>query len=251
MIDEVSEKTYELINNYFNLKIGNKLVKCPYYLNPKHKRGELRSLIGKGTPSEIEDEVRIWSKIKKFDLNTANTYEIRKFMIDHAIGVDCSGFVSHILDTEIRFKNQKIRRIIDNSEGKDIFRKIYHRIRFLDNLDVQTLTSSINCKKIENLDEIKPLDLLRLRGLQEGFHIAIVIKTCYNEGNKVITYAHSSRWYLPNDGVRIGNIIITNPDNDLSHQIWNDSDHGSLNYIRQEYVNNKKEAYFCRLKKLI
>ena len=251
METEISPTTYQLIHNYFNLELGGKKVKTPYYINPKHKKGELRSLIGKGTPSEIIDEVKIWAKIKKFSLNDSSEIQIRKFMTEIGIGIDCSGLVSNLLYTELSERGINIKKVIRNDFGKDFLHKIYHQIRFLDNLDVETLSHKENSVKIENYEDIKTLDMLHLAALNSGFHIALVIKTCYNDKHEFeIHYIHSSRWYMPNDGVRIGCIKIQYPDRDLSHQHWIDNDSAGMNYIRQEYINNKSEGYFFRLKKL-
>lgn len=41
---------------------------------------DLRTLVGKGNPNEIEDEVKIWAQIMKFDLNNSSESQIREFM---------------------------------------------------------------------------------------------------------------------------------------------------------------------------
>lgn len=251
METNISPKTYDLINHYFGLKIGNKQIKTPYYINSKHKKGELRSLIGKGTPDEIEDEVKIWAKVRNFDLDSNTEIRVRKFMAENSIGIDCSGLVSHILNIELKERGVPIRRVIRNDFNKDFLHKIYHKIRYLDNLDVETLSDPINSRRINNLLEVVSLDMLHLKGLHGGYHVAIVIKTCYNVQRKYeIYYVHSSRWYSPNDGIRYGKITVTDPNNDLSFQSWEDSDANGINYIRQEFVNEKKEGYFFRLKRL-
>jgi len=252
MVSEISPKAYKLIHEYFNLSLGGKTVKTPYYINTKHKKGELRSLIGKGMPVEIEDEVKIWAKIKKFSLIDNSEIQIRKFMAEMGIGIDCSGLVSNILNVELKERGIKIRKVIKNSFNKDWLHRIYHQIRFIDNLDVETLSHPENSVIINNYFELKALDMLHLAGLQSGFHVAIIIKTCYNSnGEFEIHYIHSSRWYTPNDGIRQGCIKIRFPDRDLSYQLWEDSDGPGMNYIRQEYINNKSQGYFFRLKKLI
>lgn len=247
----LSKKANELIEHYFNLKIGGKLVKCPYYINHKSKKADLRSLVGKGSPTEIEDEVKIWAKVKKFDLFTSTPFQIRQFMRDNSIGIDCSGLVSYIIEAELKSRGLKISNVLNNSFGENFWFRMYHRLRFIENLSVQTISNPDNIVKIENLSEIKPLDMLHLKGLIDGFHIAIVYETGTNdEGKKYIHYVHSSKWYNPDDGIRKGQIILTSSSNDLTYQTWIDDDKNGINFIKQEYANDKKEGYFIRLKNI-
>jgi hypothetical protein len=88
---------FELIDAYMNLPLGGKAVPCPYHMNVRKERVGLRVLVGKGDPKEIVQEVKIWSKIKDFDLDKATNSQIREFMIDRSIGIDCSGFIVHIM----------------------------------------------------------------------------------------------------------------------------------------------------------
>ena len=59
----LSLKAQKLIDNYLSLPFpGVEGARCPYFNNAKlHARGQLRVLIGKGTPQEIVEEAKIIS----------------------------------------------------------------------------------------------------------------------------------------------------------------------------------------------
>ena len=59
----LSPKAQQLIHNYLNLPFkGVNGVRCPYFNNARLKqRGQLRVLVGKGTPGEIAEEAYIIS----------------------------------------------------------------------------------------------------------------------------------------------------------------------------------------------
>ena len=90
--------TKEIIKSYFELPLGGKKVKCPYFMNLKGERAGLRVMIGKGTVEEIVHEVMVWAQLKGVGLNKMSTEEIRSFMIKKGIGIDCSGFAVYVLD---------------------------------------------------------------------------------------------------------------------------------------------------------
>lgn len=247
--ETLSQKTLELMDRYFNLNIGGKLVKCPYYINHKSRKADLRSLVGKGSPSEIEDEVKIWAKVKKFDLQKENEFQIRQFMRDTSIGIDCSGLVSHLVQEELRQKGKSLSSVLKNSFGEVFWKRWFHKLRFLENLSVETIANEVNVNKIPNLKEIKPLDMLHLRGFVDGFHILLVFETgLTKENKKYIKYVHSTKQYYPNDGVRIGQITLTSESKDLSYQTWEDEDEKGINFMKQSFLNDKEEGYFMRLR---
>ncbi len=243
-ISSLSENTQKIIDNYFGLNLGNKKVKCPYFINSKHKKMDLRTLVGKGKPTEIEDEVKIWAQIMKFDLNNATEFEIRKFMQKYGIGVDCSGFVSHILNTELEDRSMPHLRKVMTFHDQSLKAKISRFFREVEFISANGLTNELNSVKIK-LMNVQPLDLIRLHSIiPGGFHVAIVTKVVDNE----IEYIHSSRFYLDENGVRYGKIKITNPNSeDLSDQEWIDNDKNGKNWIKEEYEVNKEDSGFRRL----
>ena len=101
----LSSNAENLLNGYFNLPFEGVLgVRCPYYINKrKNTRGQLRVLAGKGSPEEIVEEAKIISIqyhlgfFESGNLGTFNADTIRHFLADHGLGIECSGFVTHIL----------------------------------------------------------------------------------------------------------------------------------------------------------
>ncbi|QQR93776.1 hypothetical protein IPJ91_01300 [bacterium] len=244
-ISSLSKNTEKVIDGYINLNLGNKKVRCPYYINSKHTKMDLRTLVGKGNPNEIEDEVKIWAQIMKFDLNNSSESQIREFMQKFGIGVDCSGFVAHILNTELKSRGMKSLKHILKFQNNDVRAKFSRLLKEVEFISANTLTNESNSVKIR-LDEVQPLDMIRLHSIiPGGFHIALVTKVENNE----ITYIHSSKFYLDENGVRYSKIRITNlGSEDLSDQEWVDVDKNGKNWIKEEYETNKEDSGFRRLK---
>ncbi len=243
------ESTLKLLHDYLNIRFDKFTITCPYYINTQKKRkGDLRSLIGKGLPLEINTEYLIWSKLKNFVPQDEN--DLEKFLINLGIGIDCSGFVSQLLLVEAKSKSKKLSDVIKFS-NLTFWRSIVNRIRFVENLDVELITDESNAINIMSLNEIKAGDLLKVCALiNNGLHIAIVTRTYYEKSTKVIEYAHSDSMYSPS-GVRIGLIKITNTNSDfLSDQEWIDFDKNKINYLKQRYEKDKNLAGFKRLIRL-
>src|SRR3989344_7608981 len=79
----------------------------PYYNNAHKKvRLGLRALIGKGTPEEVSDEALLYSLREKVDLKTLTPELRKKFLIEHNIGIDCSGLAYHVLDAENKARDK-------------------------------------------------------------------------------------------------------------------------------------------------
>ncbi len=230
------QEVKQLIHHYFNLNIMNKAVKTPYHINIKHVRGELRSLVGKGTPLEIEDDVNIFAKLRKFDLQKASGSEIRKFMQTEGIGVDCSGFVAHILDTWLKAENQGNLKSSLTFPKTSLKRKILICMRPIENINANLLTNDINSIPIK-IEEAQPGDLIRLKGITKGHHIAII--TDANE--EKITYIHSTRHYGEDNGIKEGIIKIKNKGLDLEKQEWLEKDKDGVCWTLKQYLKEKDD----------
>lgn len=229
------KEVQNLINNYFNLKINGRKVKTPYHINVKHVRAELRSLVGKGTPQEIEEEVNIFAKLRNFNLEKATSEDIRKFMQREGIGIDCSGLVSHILDTWLRSegKGSLGRNIVFPKLG--FLKKLIVKIRPIENINVLLLTNEENSVPVE-VKDIRAGDLIKLKGIDKGEHIAIVTKV---EDNK-IEYVHSTRHYGDDNGIRVGTVKITDEDKGLEKQKWEEKDKDGVCWTLKQYEKDKK-----------
>jgi len=221
MIYEIDPSAKKIIDWYANLNIGNKKVTCPYYRNIPHVRAELRSLVGKGTPDEIETETVIFSKLRGFSLTKHSIPEIREFMRSQGIGIDCSGFVSHIYDSWLRHKKNRPLQNFIKFDTKNLYQKFTRFLRPIEHTNVFTLTSPANSQKIDYQDSM-PGDMIKMHGLKHGLHIALIYKIQKEEDNKLrkIYYVESSPYYREANGIRFGEIDITSNSKELEQQDW-------------------------------
>lgn len=187
----------------------------------------LRVLIGKGTPSEIVKETLIYEKLRGVDLANMSKQEIRKFMVKRHIGIDCSGFVVHVLTAWLKGNKKKALwkylRFPDNS----LYRRIARFLRPVENISTQMLTEDLNSEQVKNLDEIRPGDLIRSRlqarskKLKRGYHVLLITEVEKESGKtRQFTYAHSSRRYADKHGVRTGEVVVSDPLAPLCDQEW-------------------------------
>jgi len=241
------------INHYLNLKIADKTVTCPYFNNRHNQiRGALAVLIGKGSPKDIEEEVQIISLKERMDLNNLPAEKIKEFLVENNLGVDCSGFVYHILDALTQdAKHKKLKQIIHFPLAKSVVRKMIAKLRPAENCGVTTLAHESNSKKIE-LKDVQTNDLIIFLGsgpTQDYNHVMFVESV----DEKKINYIHAFKW--PSDGkyshgVRRGIIGIVDLNKNILEQIWREQ--GKTNEDNWTWVQAKsaKEIFVGRLKNL-
>jgi len=242
MLEEtLSQPALAIVKKYLELPFSNKKVNCPYFNNSRHKvRGGFRATVGKGLPEEIVEEAIIESLKQKIDLEKLNDEQIKKFLVDNNLGIDCSALAYYILQEELKFKkNKKIIKQIIFPNTKNPFRKLINHLRPAENVSVQILSHPQNSQIIK-LSEIKPGDLLIMNetGLDNKInHILIITKIKYqNNQPQNITYLHSFRWRtdgLYDHGVRKGVIEIIDNSENLLNQKW----------LENEKENNENETY--------
>lgn len=241
-MNKIPQEVKNLIQHYFNLKVNSKIIRVPYHINVKHIRAELRSLAGKGTPQEIEEEVVIFAKLRNFNLKKATKEEIREFMQKEGIGIDCSGLVAHILN--IWLKSRKMGSLHSNLTFPKLplLKRLVIKIRPIENISAELLTNQQNTINI-NLKEVQGGDLLRLKGLKKGNHIAIITKVKRGgDGNlEEITYIHSSRYYGEDNGIREGKIKIKDENAPLEEQDWLERDKNNICWTLKEYLKEKQD----------
>lgn len=238
------------IDLYMQLPIENKQVVCPYYINSKVVRGELGVLAGKGLPHEIVHELKVWAKVRGFDLENASGEQIRKFMIKTRIGIDCSGFVVNVLNQFLKEKFGKSLISFLKFRDKSILGKIRRFLRPIENIGAEVLTSTLNCSKVENINEVRPGDLIRAKGTQSNAnHVAIVSEVELDDNLNVvkIVYVNSHRFYGEDNGIRVGNIDIIDSSRPLEFQKWNDVGDDGANYILQDYLVEVEDNGIRRL----
>jgi hypothetical protein len=127
-----SEKALTVIDQYLHFRYDGATTNVPYYNNSrKAVRAGLRGALGKGSPRDIFDETDIAmarEKISKSGGNAGMTPSrgaiqgviaggsfipdklsdsaLKHFLVDHTIGIDCSGFVYYVMNAEFSAQNK-------------------------------------------------------------------------------------------------------------------------------------------------
>ena len=238
-----------VIHEYMHLPIGGKEVVCPYYINKFKERAGLRVLVGKGDPGEIVKEVRVWAKLKDFDVEKASVEQIREFMISRGIGIDCSGFVVNIIGYLIKCTRKKHLQNYLKFPKNDLLNRLRRLLRPVENMGADMLTSELNCRKINNLNNVRPGDFIRSKGkIKNAHHIMLVRRVTKIEGvTTEIEYVHSSRYYEDQNGIRFGLIKVVDPLKPLAEQKWLENLAGK-NYTFETFLNQVEDNGIRRLK---
>ena len=248
----LSPKAQKILDNYFNLPFdGVKGVRCPYFNNARQKqRAQLRVLIGKGTPKEIIEEAKIISiqyHAGFFDKTghcclhnehtgkEVNSDEVRKFLIDHNLGVECSGFVTQILRAHFQeTKNIDIAQKFFIVSPRYFFRWLITLLRPIENIGVRRFVDDRNTKQI-TWNEAQAGDVLVMleTGIKNNYnHILLIV----DRKDDTLKYAHARAWNSEGKyghGVAVGEIKLCNPNGILLDQIWTEL----------SYVNDKNETW--------
>src|SRR5258708_39801608 len=94
---DAAQAAFAVLYGFSQLQIGGKVIACPYWMNfdtdlmdSPFYRAVPKG--GKLTSAEVVEQVHSMASQQKFDLASANDEQIRMFMRQNAIGVDCSGF---------------------------------------------------------------------------------------------------------------------------------------------------------------
>lgn len=222
---ETSKALQDKFYQYTHLSIGGKQIACPYWIN-SIKRLKYGPGGGKGSPQEIIMHTNSKAKENDIDLNKQSEREIVLFMKKNRIGVDCSGFAFWMLNAlDLEKGGNGITDDIPNSRGKII--KIRASTKMLTDEDVSFFVKKIN--------EIKPGDMIRLRG---GHHLMVVleIEKDKDRNTKKIIYAHSSSSLLTTiSGVHKESIIIKDSEKSIQEQDWQEQTPDKSNYANNFY----------------
>lgn len=219
----LSSEALQVIAEYLILPFPGRAVNAPYFNNQRNKvRAALRVLVGKGTPAEIVEEAHIISLRDKLDLSALSDAELKKFLVEQNLGVDCSALAYYILQAETHARGLgSLRKKIIFPSATTIFRKIIARLRPAENTDVTTLASDHNSRTV-TLAEIAPGDMIILwrTGLEHKLNHVLIV---HEVAGQQIFYTHTLRWSKEgkyDHGVRQGMITITDPNAPLVVQQW-------------------------------
>ena len=194
----LTKEALEVIENYKSLpELG---IPCPYFINVGYQKGT-RAEMGKGTPSEIAQELKDFPNKK--------------------VGVDCSGIVYHILDAECGARGfgplEKFAYY-----PKHWLKTLLGIDRPAENISTEIFHDERNSKK-SDLYKVLPGDIITMFGKSEkkdSNHILLVHQVDYDDNGTPTTmhYTHSRK----PDGIRQGTINIRHPISYIIEQEWRD-----------------------------
>lgn len=257
MLSPTAEK---MIDSYLNLPFpGVTGVRCPYYNNKRSiVRGQLRVLAGKGSPDEIIEESKIISiqyHLGLFDhegnCTTKDKEVIRKFLVDHNLGIECSGFVTQVLREHFKeTKKFDFTKKLFICSPKRFIRYLLTRLRPVESINVLVYADDKNSSAVNDLKDMKAGDLVIMleTGPQQKRNHILLIKD--NDGH-TIKYAHARAWSsegVYGHGVAEGIITLSDPSKDLLAQTWTEL--GRENGLNETYLEakNAKTLQVRRLK---
>lgn len=234
MIQRISQSGWDMIQTYAHMKLGGVEFACPYYQHSVLKGLSARVSIGKGFPDEILEETKVLARVHRFDFENASDEKIREFMVAQSLGIDCSGYIAHVL---YAIHGKKLFRSLTD----DSFGAIFLRFRPFQKINVHLLQKS---GAAIDYRDFKPEDIIVTRG---GKHALLVyeIERDTNDILKTIRYTHSTL-YFRQSGVRFGSIEIVDPSKPLQDQRWIEGDNEE-NHTHQGYVKELEKNGVYRL----
>lgn len=159
----------------FMLPLGGKRVPTPY------RRNEIGSFQkvgpefqGKSSPGVLTETTKRLAKKQNFDLNSATVEEIRGFMMQNKLGIDCSGFSYRL-----------INHLVKQVKGKPLTE---FGIPHVGRTHMSTLTSDEFTIPVADFSLAQAGDLIRLNSGEDVLHGAVIL----DNKDSVIIYAHSS-----------------------------------------------------------
>ncbi|MBI5222363.1 MAG: hypothetical protein HY980_02600 [Candidatus Magasanikbacteria bacterium] len=239
MPSTLSSQSQQVVSNYLRLPFNNRNISCPYFNNKRSgARAALRVLVGKGKPEEIVDEAVLIALREKIDLKKLTDAEVKKFLVEHNLGVDCSALAYYILDAELKSRGlSRLRRYLKYPHIKNPIRKLITLLRPVENTGVYTLTRDENSRRVQ-LADIRPGDMITMlrTGPRHDYNHVLVVNEVKSKKYKVesgesekitivIQYIHSFQYPedgLYDHGVRQEKIEITDPNKDILEQNWSE-----------------------------
>ena len=253
----LSKSAEQVVHDFLNIEIGKTTFACPYFNNRRSKkRAGLRVLIGKGSPTDIAEEVELLGLREKTPIKKLQKKDLLAFLVDHNIGIDCSGFAFYVLAAEVKEKTGKPLAKKLRFPYAGFLRKPLTRLRPVENAGVKTLVHEKNAAPVKIAD-IAPGDLIyMLSGTSVGSpdHVLVVEKVWKDDGElQKVQYTHSLRWSTDaptGHGVRRGTIEFDGKKKGLEHQTWKEqAKTGTENETLKRYLD-AKDAGLVRLRLL-
>jgi hypothetical protein len=260
----LSAASLSILNQYLHFQAGTAVCSMPYFNNKsKGLRGALRTSIGKGSPKEISDEVSTLLIKNRISSDSFSDEALKKLLVDHGIGIDCSGFAYHVLDAESRDKKKGgLEKHFSFVQSPGFLGKIRGHLRPIENTGVATFAHDENSRAI-SVSEVSPGDVItmvpapkddssfqHLKTISttgaERDHILVIHQVEYDGAiPHTLYYSHSLAY--PEDGVygtgiKQGTIEITDPSQPITSQRWVENGReGMQNPLLARAVKSKTE----------
>jgi hypothetical protein len=220
----------EKIRSYYELNIDGFIIRCPYFINKsKFNLWKNISYLGKGDSQEIIEETkRLIDKDKMLSKEKSSNL-IRNYMKENNLGIDCSGFVTRILDCWCREKYGESLFLKVNIK-LPFAKKFKYFLRPFENTSVKIILNHFGENIVINRSgDIKPGDLIHL-GQTHILVVSEIIQDSRDSQAKEINYFHSSSHF---DGIHKGKIKIKNPKAKLGEQFWEGEEN---NWTNQQFI---------------
>jgi hypothetical protein len=221
----IGAKARAVIDAYLSLSLSAR-PSCPYFNNRRKKtRGNLRVLIGKGTPEEIVEEAHILAKLGRISINELSPEKTKEFLVTHNLGIDCSGFAYHVLNAFAQEKTGKSITSFVTSTRTGIIGTFLARLRPAENLGVNSFRHGKNSSEI-SISTARAGDIITFigTGKEKTYnHILVITGVSEDVHGVKISYAHSYAWPsdgLYNHGVREGSITLH--DDNVMNGTWHE-----------------------------
>lgn len=257
--NRLSPQAMQIIDSYLHLPIAHTGVRCPYF-NNRHSNvhGGLRALVGKGSVEDITEEVTILSLKERIKLSELSAEGLTRFLVDHHIGIDCSGLVYYILDAEIAARGHgSIQKHLVLPRTKNPLRILIRKCRFVTSVNTRTFARDDNSHTV-SLKDIAPGDLIILldTGKEHDRDHLLIVHDVEKEQDapRVIHYTHAFQWRTDGKyghGVRQGAIHITDITQPLLSQQWIEENKEGKNNETLEHAMLAKILEIRRLNILI
>ena len=226
----LSAEALVILDHYLHFKVGTATCSVPYFNNKTiGSRGALAVHVGKGSPLELSHEVRDMLFKNKIAAESLTDETLKKLLVENNLGIDCSGFVYHILNTEsISTGKDPLKKSLIFTQARGLFGKMNAALHPAKNSGVLTFADDVNSSIIP-ITKVTPGDIVTLVGNSgegERDHILLVHEVMTeNSQPKTISYSHSVAYPedgLYSTGVRQGSITISDPSAPLLSAQWNE-----------------------------
>jgi hypothetical protein len=248
----LSNRALSIIDQYERFSIENAVCSIPYFNNKTTRaRAQLKSLIGKGSPKDIYEEIMSIIIRSHIDPKVLSNESLKKLLVENNIGIDCSGFAYYILNAECENNNKgTLDKHIHFVNCHGIIGKMRCALRPIENCDVNTFAHEKNSTEV-NLKDIKVGDIITLSDGPEGGerdHILVIYQIEYqNFVPTKIHYTHTIAY--PTDGIygtgiKKGTIQVLDSNKSILEQSWEEN--GLKNDSIALYARAKKSKTSLR-----